>query len=133
MSKVVLKFKEEVSANGNVSKVANIKGELLKLSDPTFEYANRDGEVLQYKLATIKFADHAGTNHVRENVVVYSTSYNKGMEVGTTYLGKVSRSNNADGTPRKPWVTLSSLVSGVDFADDDFEEVVVEEPELSIQ
>jgi hypothetical protein len=55
------------------------------------------------------------------------------MEVGMTYLGKISRSTNADGSARKPWVTLSSLVSGVDFADDEFEDAVIEEPEMSIQ
>ena len=125
MSKVVLKFKEETTENGNAVKVANIKGTLKRLSEKDFAYVNKHGEELTYKLATITFPDANGTVHTRENVVVYNTSFEKGMELGATYLGKISRSTNADGTARKPWVTLSSLESGVDFQDDDFEEVEV--------
>lgn len=133
MSKITLKFREEKSVNGNISKVANIKGTLNRLGEKEFSYANASGEEITYRLATVTFSDLAGVAHTRENVVVFDTSYEKGMEVGSTYLGKISRSNNADGTPRKPWVTLSSLVAGVDFQDDDFEEVEVEEPEMSLQ
>jgi len=130
---ITLKFKEEVSANGNVSKVANFKGTLNRLSEKEFSYSNASNELITYKLATVTFTDFAGASHTRENVVVFDTSYDKGMEVGSTYLGKISRSTNADGSARKPWVTLSSLVSGVDFADDEFEDAVIEEPEMSIQ
>jgi hypothetical protein len=133
MSKITLKWKEEVSINGNTSKVSNIKGTLKRLGEKEFSYLNGAGEEVVYRLATISFADTLGINHTRENVVVFDTSYDQGMEVGETYLGKISRSVNADGTPRKPWVTLSALVSGTDFSDDDFEEVEIEEPEMSIQ
>lgn len=133
MSKIALTWKSETSQEGNVSNVANIKATLKRLSEKEFTYANKHGEELTYKLATVVFADKNGVNHVREGVVCYDTSYSQGMEVGMTYLGKISRSSNADGSARKPWVTLSSLAAGVDFADDDFEDVVVEEPEMSIQ
>ena len=133
MSKIALKWKDEVTENGNATKVANIKGTLKRLSEKEFSYVNKHGEELTYRLATITFPDFNGTVHTRENVVVYNSSFEKGMETGVTYLGKITRSTNADGTARKPWVTLSSLESGVDFQDDDFEEVVVEEPEMSLQ
>ena len=44
-----------------------------------------------------------------------------------TYLGKVSRSKNADGSARKPWYTVSSLLVAEESSDDDFEEVEVSE------
>lgn len=130
---ITLKFKEEVSANGNISKVANFKGTLNRISEKEFSYTNASNELITYKLATVTFTDFAGVSHTRENVVVFDTSYNKGMEVGVTYLGKISRSNNADGSSRKPWVTLSSLQAGTDFVEDEFEDAVIEEPEMSLQ
>lgn len=131
-SKVVLSFKDEETVNGNAVKTANIKGTLKRLSEKVFEYANGAGETIRYKLATIAFKDLNDTTHVRENVVVYESSYEQGMEVGTTYLGRITRSKNADGTARKPWVTLYSAVAGEDFSDDDFAELPVE-AEMSIQ
>lgn len=131
-SKVVLSFKDEETLNGNAVKTANIKGTLKRLSEKVFEYANGSGETIRYKLATIAFKDLKDTTHVRENVVVYESSYEQGMEVGTTYLGRITRSKNADGTARKPWVTLYSAVAGEDFSDDDFAELPVE-AEMSIQ
>jgi hypothetical protein len=129
--KIALVFKEETTPNGNVQKVANIKATLVRLSDRDFSYNNSNGETLTYKLATIKFTDENGNSHTKSDIVVYSTSYEQGMEVGETYLGKVSRSRNADGSPRKPWYTLSSLVVASENSDDDFEEVEVSE-EISI-
>lgn len=125
--KIVLSFKEETTPSGNVQKVANIKANLQRLSDKEFSYENSKGEVLTYKLATISFVDTKGTTHVRDGVVVYDTSYDQGMETGYTYLGKISRSNNADGTPRKPWYTISSLLVADENSDADFEDVEVSE------
>jgi hypothetical protein len=125
--KIALLFKEETTPSGNVQKVANIKATLVRLSDKEFSYNNSNGETLTYKLATITFTDENGNSHTKSDIVVYSTSYEQGMEVGETYLGKVSRSRNADGSPRKPWYTLSSLVVASENSDDDFEEVEVSE------
>lgn len=133
MSKVVLTFKDEVTENGNQVKTANIKGTLKRLSEKVFEYVNGAGETVRYKLATITFKDNAGTTHSRENVVVYEASYEQGMEVGGTFLGRITRSKNADGTPRKPWVTLYSAVAGEDFSDEDFADEVPVAEDMSIQ
>jgi len=126
-AKIALLFKEETTPSGNIQRVANIKATLVRLSDKEFTYTNGAGDVLTYKLATIKFVDVKGNSHTKADIVVYDTSYEQGMEVGETYLGKVSRSTNADGTPRKPWYTLSSLVVAEENSDDDFEEVEVSE------
>jgi hypothetical protein len=125
--KISLKFVEQVTPNGNVQHVANIKATLVRLSEKDFTYTNGAGETLTYKLATIKFVDNNDVSFTRENVVVYNTSYEQGMEIGETYLGKVSRSKNADGTARKPWYSLSSLVVAGENSDDDFEEIEISE------
>jgi hypothetical protein len=125
--KIALVFKEETTPSGNVQKVANIKATLVRLSDKEFTYTNSNGDTLTYKLATVTFVDDNDNSHTKADIVVYSTSYEQGMEVGQTYLGKVSRSKNADGTARKPWYTLSSLVVASENSDDDFEEVEVSE------
>jgi hypothetical protein len=125
--KIALLFKEETTPSGNVQKVANIKATLVRLSDKEFSYNNSNGETLTYKLATITFTDENGNSHTKSDIVVYNTSYEQGMEIGQTYLGKVSRSRNADGSPRKPWYTLSSLIVASENSDDDFEEVEVSE------
>jgi hypothetical protein len=130
-TKIALVFKEEITPNGNVQKVANIKATLDRLSEKEFSYVNGAGEELTYKLATVTFVDDNGNSHTKSDIVVYNTSYEQGMEVGQTYLGKVSRSKNADGTPRKPWYTLSSLVVASENSDDDFEEIEVSD-EISI-
>ena len=96
-----------------------------------FSYVNSAGDTLVYRLATIKFVDNNGNSFTRENVVVYNTSYEQGMEIGETYLGKISRSKNADGTARKPWYSLSSLVVAGENSDDDFEDVEISE-EISL-
>ena len=125
--KIALVFKEETTPSGNVQKVANIKATLNRLSEKEFSYKNGSGDELTYKLATITFSDDNGNNHTKSDIVVYNTSYEQGMEIGQTYLGKVSRSKNADGTARKPWYTLSSLVVASENSDDDFEDVEVSE------
>jgi hypothetical protein len=125
--KIALVFKEETTPSGNVQKVANIKATLVRLSDKEFTYTNGNGDTLTYKLATIRFTDDNGNSHTKADIVVYSTSYEQGMEVGETYLGKVSRSKNADGTARKPWYTLSSLVVASENSDEDFEDVEISE------
>lgn len=125
--KIALVFKEETTPSGNVQKVANIKATLNRLSEKEFSYNNGNGDTLTYKLATITFSDDNGNNHTKSDIVVYNTSYEQGMEIGQTYLGKVSRSKNADGTARKPWYTLSSLVVASENSDEDFEDVEVSE------
>ena len=125
--KIALVFKDDVTPSGNVQRVANIKATLNRLSEKEFSYNNSAGETLTYKLATITFTDDNGNSHTKSDIVVYNTSYEQGMEVGQTYLGKVSRSKNADGSPRKPWYTLSSLVVASENSDEDFEEVEVSE------
>jgi hypothetical protein len=123
---IALKFVEQTTSRGNVVKVAKINGTLKRLSDKVFDYEveGKDGiEKVEYKLATVEFLDENKTKHVANNVHVYKKSYEQDMEVGGTYLGSVTRSTNADGTPRSPWWALSSLVIGAEITDDMFEEV----------
>jgi hypothetical protein len=130
--KVVLKFKEETTPSGNVVKNATFAGTLLRMSDKVFEYTNADGVVINYKLADVRYTDAVGTSHVEPNVKVYEASYEQGMESSETYLGRVTRSKNADGTARSPWFTLYSVVVGVNSTDDDFEEYEVPAEELAV-
>jgi hypothetical protein len=124
---IALKFVEKTTSRGNLIKVARINGTLKRLSDNVFDYetTNEKGdlEMVEYKLATVEFLDENKQKHVANNVHVYKTSYEQGMEVGGTYLGSVTRSKNADGSPRSPWWALSSLVIGAEITDDMFEEV----------
>lgn len=130
--KVVLKFKEETTPNGNVVKNATFAGTLLRMSDKVFPYTNASGTVINYKLADVRYTDAVGTTHVEPSVKVYEASYEQGMEVGESYLGRVTRSKNADGTARSPWFTLYSVVVGVNSTDDDFEEYEVPAEELAV-
>tara|TARA_R110000822_G_C15158892_1_gene478039 strand:- start:346 stop:750 length:405 start_codon:yes stop_codon:yes gene_type:complete len=130
--KVVLKFKEETTPNGNVVKNASFAGTLLRMSEKVFDYTNADGVVINFKLADVRFTDAVGTSHVEPNVHVYEASFEQGMETGETYLGKVTRSKNADGTARSPWFNLYSVVVGVRSTDDDFEEYEVPAEELAV-
>lgn len=130
--KIVLKFKEETTPNGNVVKNATFAGTLLRMSDKVFDYTNADGVVINYKLADVRYADALGTTHVEPNVHVYEASYEQGMEVGESYLGRVTRSKNADGTARSPWYNLYSVIVGVRSTDDDFEEYEVPAEELAV-
>ena len=130
--KIVLKFKEETTPSGNVVKNATFAGTLLRMSDKVFEYTNADGVVINYKLADVRYADALGTTHVEPGVKVYEASYEQGMQVGESYLGRVTRSKNADGTARSPWYTLYSVVVGVNSTDDDFEEYEVPAEELAV-
>lgn len=130
--KIVLKFKEETTPSGNVVKNATFAGTLLRMSDKVFEYTNADGVVINYKLADVRYADALGTTHVEPSVKVYEASYEQGMQVGESYLGRVTRSKNADGTARSPWYTLYSVVVGVNSTDDDFEEYEVPAEELAV-
>ena len=124
---IKLKFKAEETKNGNKQFVANYKGTLSRLSDQDFSYVNGSGETVNYKLATVSFNDLDGVKHTLDSVVVYATSLSKGMELGQTYLGRISRSFNADGTARKPWVALYSAVAGKEISDADFDAIVLEE------
>lgn len=124
---IALKFVEKTTSRGNLVKVAKINGTLKRLSDKVFDYetTNEKGgiELIEYKLATVEFLDEKQQKHVANNVHVYKTSYDQGMEVGDIYLGSVTRSKDTDGKPRSPWWALSSLVIGAEITDDDFEEV----------
>lgn len=124
---IKLKFKAEETKNGNKQFVANYKGTLSRLSEQDFSYVNGAGETVNYKLATVSFNDLDGVKHTLDSVVVYATSLSKGMELGQTYLGRISRSFNADGTARKPWVALYSAVAGKEISDADFDAIVLEE------
>jgi hypothetical protein len=119
---IKLTFKADTTSNGNAVKVATINATLLRLSDTEFSYSNADGETIKYKLADVKFTDNAGVQHKKNALVVYQASYEQGMEVGETYLGRVQLSEG-----RKPWATLSSYVSGDTFSEADFEDVAVED------
>jgi hypothetical protein len=124
---IALKFVEQTTSRGNVVKVAKINGTLKRLSDNVFDYevTNEKGDIekVEYKLATVEFLDENKQKHVANNVHVYRKSYEQEMEVGSTYLGSVTRSKNADGTARSPWWALSSLVIGADITDDMFDDV----------
>ncbi len=124
---IKLKFKAEETKNGNKQFVANYKGTLSRLSEQDFSYVNGAGDTVNYKLATVSFNDLDGAKHTLDSVVVYATSLSKGMELGQTYLGRISRSFNADGTARKPWVALYSAVAGKEISDADFDAIVLEE------
>ena len=124
---IKLKFKAETTKNGNKQFVANYKGTLSRLSEQDFSYVNGAGNTIEYKLATVSFNDLDGVNHTLDSVVVYATSLGKGMELGQTYLGRISRSFNADGSARKPWVALYSAVAGKEISDADFDAIVLEE------
>lgn len=124
---IKLKFKAEETKNGNKQFVANYKGTLSRLSEQDFSYVNGSGETVNYKLATVSFNDLDGVKHTLDSVVVYATSLAKGMELGQTYLGRISRSFNADGSARKPWVALYSAVAGKEISDADFDAIVLEE------
>ena len=124
--KSFLKWKEETTPAGNVVKVANISGTLQRISEQSWPYTNSEGKVLNYKLATVTYNDYFGTLVTEENVKVYEASYTQGMEKGQTYLGKVQRGTNADGTARSPWVTLFSAVVGTSLTDDEYGDVELE-------
>lgn len=124
---IKLKFKADETKNGNKQFVANYKGTLSRLSEQDFSYVNGSGETVNYKLATVSFNDLDGVKHTLDSVVVYATSLAKGMELGQTYLGRISRSFNADGSARKPWVALYSAVAGKEISDADFDAIVLEE------
>lgn len=121
---IALKFVEQTTPKGNLIKVAKIKGTLKSLSPNSFSYTNDSGDSIEYKLATIEFLDENQEKKVANQVHVYKSSYEQGMEIGETYLGSVTRSKNADGTARSPWLALSSLVVGNAITDDMFEDYV---------
>jgi hypothetical protein len=121
---IKLKFVEETTSLGNVVKNANITAKLLSISEKVFEYVSPETkDTVFYKLATISFKDLNGVECSTSTCVVYETSYNKGMEIGQSYLGKITLSDalNEDGTKRKPWIMLSSFVKGEELSFDDFE------------
>ena len=124
--KSFLKWKEETTPAGNVVKVANISGTLNRMSEQSWPYTNSEGTVINYKLATITYPDYFGTLVTEENVKVYEASYSQGMEKGQTYLGRVQRGTNADGTKRNPCVTLYSAVVGTSLSDDDYGDAELE-------
>jgi len=124
--KSFLKWKDETTSAGNAVKVANISGTLKRMSEKSWPYTNSEGTIINYKLATVQYPDYFGTIVTEENVKVYEASYSQGMEAGNTYLGKVQRGTNADGTKRNPWVTLYSAVVGVSLTDDEYGDAELE-------
>ena len=84
-------------------------------------------------MADIAFTDNVGAKHNTSQVVVYEASYEQGMEVGGTYLGRIQRGVNSDGSIRKPWVTLSSYEAGSALSEADFEdEEILDEVNITV-
>ena len=130
---IKLTFKVDQTTNGNTVKVATISGTLKRLSEKVFSYSNASGEEFNYKLADIAFTDNAGAKHNTSQVVVYEASYEQGMEVGGTYLGRIQRGVNKDGSIRKPWTTLSSYEAGSALSEADFEdEEILDEVSINV-
>jgi len=122
---IKLKFVEETTSLGNVVKNANITGKLLSISEKVFDYVSPETkDDVFYKLATMSFKDLNNEEHTTSKCVVYQTSYEKGMEIGQSYLGKITLSDalNEDGSKRAPWIMLSSYVKGEELSFDDFEQ-----------
>lgn len=122
MSAVKLTFKDQTTSNGNAIRVANYNGVLNRMSEQEFSYNNAEGNPVSYKLATVTFKDNLGASHTVDGVIVYKSSVDKGMTVGSTYLGQIQRSTGEDGEPRT-WITLSSQPAGVRSSDLSFEDV----------
>lgn len=123
---IKLSFVEKTTSKGNVVKVAKVKGTLKRLSDQVFSYqaeGENGPELVEYKLANIEFTDLNNNKFNADQVHVYKKSYEQGMSIGETYLGSVTRSQDANGNPRQPWWTLSSLPIGATITDSDFDEV----------
>jgi hypothetical protein len=121
---IKLKFVEETTSLGNVVSNANISGKLLSISDKVFEYVSPvTKDTVFYKLATMSFKDLNGDETTTDRCVIYETSYDKGMELGKNYLGKITlnKEPNEDGSRRQPWIMLSSFVKGQEISFDDFE------------
>ena len=121
---IKLKFVEETTSLGNVVKNANITGKLLSISEKVFDYVSPETkDDVFYKLATMSFKDLNNEEFTTSKCVIYQTSYEKGMEIGQSYLGKITLSDalNEDGTKRAPWIMLSSYVKGEELSFDDFE------------
>lgn len=123
---IKLSFVEKTTSNGNVVKVAKIKGTLKRMSDQVFSYEVQGAngpELVEYKLANIEFTDLNNNKLSADQVHVYRKSYEQGMSIGTTYLGSVTRSQDANGNARQPWWTLTSLPVGATILDSDFDDV----------
>ena len=125
---IKLKWKLETTPNGREVRVSSFVGTLLNVSKNMFSYVNKDKETLNYHLATVSFKDMKDEEYTTDQVVIYDTSFDKGMQVGSTYLGKITQGledlvDEETGviSKPKPWIMLSSFVKGQELSFNSFD------------
>ncbi len=125
---IKLKWKLETTPNGREVRVSSFVGTLLNVSKNMFSYVNKDKETLNYHLATVSFKDMNDQEITTDQVVIYDTSFDKGMQVGSTYLGKITQGledlvDEETGviSKPKPWIMLSSFVKGQELSFNSFD------------
>ncbi len=125
---IKLKWKLETTPNGREVRVSSFVGTLLNVSKNMFSYVNKDKETLNYHLSTVSFKDMNDQEITTDQVVIYDTSFDKGMQVGSTYLGKITQGledlvDEETGviSKPKPWIMLSSFVKGQELSFNSFD------------
>lgn len=105
------KWKVEVNPTTKESMMtAPLQGELISIAKEAIE--NTNGNL--YFPATVSFENAQG-NIVKRGCLVYQANFDYGMEVGTTYLGKIIKVKD-----KLPLVVLSHLDRASQASDDDF-------------
>lgn len=125
---IKLKWKLETTTNGREVRVSSFVGTLLNVSKNMFSYVNKDKETLNYYLGTVSFKDMNDQIITTDKAVIYDTSFDKGMQVGNIYLGKITQGfedlvDEETGviSKPKPWVMLSSFVKGEELSFNSFD------------
>lgn len=125
---IKLKWKLETTTNGREVRVSSFVGTLLNVSKNMFSYVNKDKETLNYYLGTVSFKDMNDQIITTDKAVIYDTSFDKGMQVGGIYLGKITQGfedlvDEETGviSKPKPWVMLSSFVKGEELSFNSFD------------
>lgn len=125
---IKLKWKLETTPNGREVRVSSFVGTLLNISKNNFSYVNKDKETLNYYLGTVSFKDMNDQIITTDQVVIYNTSFDNGMQVGNTYLGKITQGledlvDEETGivSKPKPWIMLSSFVKGQELSFNSFD------------
>lgn len=125
---IKLKWKLETTTNGREVRVSSFVGTLLNVSKNMFSYVNKDKETLNYYLGTVSFKDMNDQIITTDKAVIYDTSFDKGMQVGSIYLGKITQGfedlvDEETGviSKPKPWVMLSSFVKGEELSFNSFD------------
>jgi len=106
-------FKWKVEVNPTTKEqmmTAPLQGELISIAKEAIENSNGN----MYFPATVSFENAQG-NTVKRGCLVYQTNFDYGMEVGTTYLGKIIKVKD-----KLPLVVLSHLDRATQASDDDF-------------